>query len=84
MLRCSTSHRIGEPAMQNMHDKNFDLITKKADPLLNRLIFLLMELYLDQFAHRNGCIGHPVRETPFVVIPCQDPHHIAVQHFGLV
>lgn len=84
MLRRSTSLCIGESAMQNMHDKILIWSQKKADPSLDRLIFLLMKLYLDQFAHRNGCIGHPVRETPFVVIPCQDPHHIAVQHFGLV
>ncbi len=35
-------------------------------------------------SHRHGRIRHAVRETPLIVIPCQNPHHVAIQHFCLI
>src|SRR5690606_31410400 len=38
----------------------------------------------DQFAKRNGRVGHAVREAPLVVVPGQDAHEVAVEDLGLV
>src|SRR5580692_1038335 len=38
----------------------------------------------DQLAHRDGGVGHAVGEAPFIVVPAQNAHEIAVHHFCLV
>src|SRR6266700_3401900 len=37
-----------------------------------------------QLSHRNGCIHHPVREAPFIVVPRHHAHERAIHHLGLV
>ena len=37
-----------------------------------------------QAAHGRGNIGHPCRETPFVVVPSQHAHSLAANNFGLI
>ena len=38
----------------------------------------------DQLAHRDGGVGHAVREAPFIVVPAHHAHEIAVHHLGLI
>jgi hypothetical protein len=69
--------------MRKMHGGVRDLPIKKPT---QRIGFFgrRKRVGLDEFAHRNSSVAHPVREAPFVVIPRQDAHHIAVQNLGLV
>ena len=39
---------------------------------------------LNQLAHRDGRIGHAVREAPFVVVPRQHADEAAVDDLGLI
>ena len=38
----------------------------------------------DSLAEGDGGVGHAVREAPFIVVPGQHRHEIAVHHLGLV
>ena len=37
---------------------------------------------LPQLPHRRGGVDHSVREAPFIVVPAQDTHQLALDHRG--
>src|SRR3954447_23534749 len=41
---------------------------------------LNLRLTSAEAAHRRSCVDHAVRETPFIVVPADDAHQLALDH----